>query len=722
MDTTTWESETLARECGRTIEALWDGVNQSTNKMETLAREGFGDVTIPTFDAPATLHSGVEVWQKDANRTSKIEGRWSGWIEGWRNLGWRLSQVEFQHVRFDTNRTGRPLQSHFEVKANLENERLGSRATLAGPVVVRWGLAPLDSQVWPIESVDATALGLATRSGATVFRETVSIDLEPAGHFRTADPLLVYDLDGDGMPEIALVGQNLVLRRQSDGTYSPGPLCRHPLTQISTAVLADIDGDGWVDLVVAKTDGVHVFVGDEKGEFSRPDRHAWRAIPLLASPMVLAAGDVDGDGRLDLFLGQYRVPALGEIFRPSYGDALDGYPAFLLRNDGNGRFVDITVGSGLETRRNRRIFSASFVPQLLQGGGEVGLILVSDFAGLDYFLTKDGRNWSDRSERFGPERSGFGMAHALSDFNSDGNLDVLMIGMTSPVVERLEHLGINRELPQSPPSTPRVSRAKMVTGNRLFLGKGDSKWREAQPPYALARSGWSWGCGVIDVENDGFPDVYIANGHETKETVKDYESDFWLHDIFIEASVDPVAATDYFLKKHATTRGSGWSYRGNELNCLFLNQGDGTFVEAAFLLGVSLVEDCRNVIAQDLNADGRVDLVVTTLEKWPEERQRLLFYENRSTAAGNWIGIRSSHRADKTNSLLGATVIARTATTEAARTVLTGDSFRAQNDSVVHFGLGDAAKVDSVEVIYADGHRSTVVNPALNQYHRIEGK
>ncbi|PYI82305.1 MAG: hypothetical protein DME26_18185, partial [Verrucomicrobia bacterium] len=167
------------------------------------------------------------------------------------------------------------------------------------------------------------------------------------------------------------------------------------------------------------------------------------------------------------------------------------------------------------------------------------------------------------------------MAHALADFNADGRLDLLMIGMPSATVDRLEHLGLRR--PYSAEDSLR--RPAMTFGNRLYLGRASGGFEQTALNDSIARSGWSWGCSAFDFDNDGFPDVYIANGLESRQSVRDYESEFWLHDIFVDETIDDVAATSYLMGKFSRTRGSGWSYGGYEKNRLYLNQRGESFVE-----------------------------------------------------------------------------------------------------------------------------------------------
>src|SRR5439155_3015474 len=251
--------------------------------------------------------------------------------------------------------------------------------------------------------------------------------ITPPSKSDSIDPLILYDLDGDGLSEIIFPRENRVYRRRGTDRYEPEPLCRYAPGLIHTGIIADFDGDGLADLLCAKSEGLVLFQGSPKGTFEQPGRLAWPASPRLTNAMVLTCGDIDRDGDLDLFLGQYKVPSLGQILRPNFYQANDGHPAYLLLNDGHGNFQDVTVAAGLEKKRWRRIYSASFVD--LNDDGNLDLLVVSDFAGVDLY-TNDGRGrFTDVTREWVSEPHAFGMAHALADFNADGRLDFLMIGM-----------------------------------------------------------------------------------------------------------------------------------------------------------------------------------------------------------------------------------------------------------------------------------------------------
>ena len=181
--------------------------------------------------------------------------------------------------------------------------------------------------------------------------------------------------------------------------------------------------------------------------------------------------------------------------------------------------------------------------------------------------------------------------------------------------------------------------------------------------------------------------------------------------------MDDLTATAYFTEKYSRTRGAGWSYGGYEKNRLYLNRRGESFVEIGHLMGVALGQDSRNVVADDLDGDGRLDLLVTTFEVWPEVKQTLRVYKNRLEDGGNWIGFRFREGVGK--SPVGVRVTIRCNGRSVVRQIVTGDSHRSQHANMLHFGLGEAARVESVQIRWSDGQVVTLREPALNRYHTI---
>lgn len=708
---TVWAREILAQECGQVFETLWDALNTTTNKFDVLGLFPFGELIPPKWGAPRADAHGIEAFEPVA-----AEGRWNA--EAWhrfldqsRRAGWRLDQTEFRHNRFEADDSGGPKRSEFYFCAHLTNNAREERAILRGDLAVDWAAGTVGGAP-AVKGIDGRQLTLHTRPGPPPFREILSERIAPPEKSHFIDPLILYDLDQDGLSEIILAASNRVYHRSAGGQFKAGPLCRHSPGLILTGLIADFDGDGCADFLCAKFEGLMLFRGSQRGTFDQPGEPVWSIKPHLKYAQALTCGDIDRDGDLDVFIGQYKVPyTRGQMPTPFY-DANDGHPSYLLLNDGRGNFTDAMEAVGLAAKRWRRTYSASFAD--LDNDGDLDLMVVSDFAGIDLHANDGRGQFTDVTRKWVTEPHAFGMAHALADFDGNGLLDVLMIGMNSPTADRLDHLGLTR----ADHNGDRTVRSRVTYGNRLYLGRPGGAFEQNAVGDTIARSGWSWGCSAFDFDNDGFPDVYIANGHETKQSVRDYEPEFWLHDIYAGNSRDSIVADAYFRSKFTRTRGAGHSYGGYEKNRLYLNRRGESFLEAGHLMGVALEQDCRNVVADDLDGDGHLDLLVTTFEAWPEVKQTLHIYKNTLQQSGNWIGIRF-REAGNGVSPVGAQVTLQYGGSSAVRQIVTGDSYRSQHANTVHFGLGNAERVESVKVRWTAGPSVLLQAPEMNRYHTI---
>ena len=124
------------------------------------------------------------------------------------------------------------------------------------------------------------------------------------------------------------------------------------------------------------------------------------------------------------------------------------------------------------------------------------------------------------------------------------------------------------------------------------------------------------------------------------------------------------------------------------------------------------------MVADDLDGDGRLDLLVTTFEAWPEKKQTLKIFRNNANERGNWIGIRLREQGGGV-SPVGARVTLRSTSGTTTRQIVTGDSYRSQHANVVHFGLGTLDKVESIEVHWVGGAKLELDEPAINRYHDV---
>ncbi|MBI4664227.1 MAG: CRTAC1 family protein [Verrucomicrobia bacterium] len=712
-DQSIWAKERLAQRCGLIVEQLWDLLNVATNKLDVFRAVPFDELTVAEYRERESIGHAIEVLMPGPSHTLWTPAMWQRYLDERQRDGWRLAQAEFRHNRFEVDSAGQPKRSTFYFSAHLASAIRDQRASLEGDLTVDWTPGKTGEELPGIRRLDATRLSLRIRPGEAAFRPALFEEITPPKGSFFIDPLILYDLDGDGRSEIILAAKNLVFRNEPGDRFVSESLCRYSPGLLFTGVIADFDGDGAADFLCAKFEGLMLFRGSSKGRFEEPGQLVWGASPHLKYGQALACGDIDKDGDLDVWLGQYKVPyERGQMPTP-YSDANDGHPSYLLSNDGQGNLADITAASGLAQKRWRRTYSGSLAD--LDSDGDLDLMVMSDFAGIDLYANDGSGRFRDVTHEWIQESRGFGMSHAAADFNADGRLDFLMIGMNSPTVDRLESLGLTR----TTAANERAARRAMVFGNRLCLARqGLPLFEQTSLNDSIARSGWSWGCSAFDFDNDGFPDVYIANGHESKQSVREYEPEFWLHDIFVADSKEQVVATAYFGSQFTKTRGRGFSYGGHESNRLFLNRRAESFLEIGHLMGVSLGADSRNVVADDLDGDGRMDLLVTTFEAWPKTRQTLRVFKNTLADGGNWIGFRLREQGRRA-SPVGARITLHHRSGTVMRSILTGDSYRSQHANTAHFGLGSRAEVERAEIRWVNGQSLVLQRPAINQYHEV---
>ena len=628
--------------------------------------------------------------------------------------GVRLIQSEWHHAEFVTGNGGGAPRSSFNIVLHVEDTSANRRVIIKGKLDVDWQVDQ-GADGYPIPDRIATRdMRLIARVGETAFRPVAQFVPDPRAAANVlADPVLVADLDGNGFSEIILGGRNELIPNRGGDFYSPRPFIEGLPAIFESAVIADFTGDGKSDFVCVGRDGVlRLYSGNGDGTFSS-EAQTWDG-SVFEMPMVLTAGDIDKDGDLDLWIGQYRPPYKGGHMPTPYYDANDGLPAFLLENDGSGTFRDVTEGSGLETKRFRRTYAASFVD--LDEDGNIDLLVTSDFAGTDLYRGDGEGHFADRTSDWIQDRHNFGMSHSFADFDLDGKLDFYVTGMSSTTARRLDHLGLKRE----DRADIHQMRSAMGYGNRMYLSRGNA-YAEPEFRESVARTGWSWGCATLDFDNDGDSDLYVANGHQSGKSARDYCSTFWRHDIYTGSSTPQADVSKLFAVELAPLARREISWNGFEHNALLLNEGGTDFIDVGFLMGVAFEFDSRAVVGEDLNRDGRVDLLVVenSLVNGNYLHQKLHILGNQLDTPGDWIGVRLDERLTG-RSPIGAHVRAETTRGPKVATVVTGDSLYSQHSPTVHFGLGAGTGIESLTIRWLDGGEEVISKPEANRYHVVE--
>ncbi len=712
LDRLLWGPELTAQEYEARFSRLWDDLLRNpAGRFAILGDFPFKTLVLGKHASGEPLELNIARYRFTAGGQRLTPEQWRKFLADTAKNGYEIAQTEWHHSKFVPPTAGKPAESTVSAVLHVAREQPAHRVIIRAELHVVWAKQISATDPPAPDTITVRSMELLEREQPPAFREVFR--LPGAGEKPLIHPVLVYDLDQDGLSEIVVGGQNIVVWNRGNGKFEVEPFLKDARSMYDGAVLADFTGDGHVDYVAVDTEGYPLlFAGDAQGRFEKPGRRM--ADTHLGFPKTLTAGDIDGDDDLDLFIANYKYAYRQGQYPTPYYDANDGYPAYLLRNDGGGVFTDITEPSGLAGKRFRRTYTSSFVD--LDDDQDLDLIVVSDYAGFDTYLNDGTGRFQDVSDFFGADRHFFGMGHTFADYDGDGKLDFYVIGMSSTTAKRLERMGLGRD--DKPEHT--AMRSAMGYGNRMFLRRKDGFVRA---PFndQVARTGWSWGASSFDFDNDGDKDIFVANGHYSGRSTQDYCTTFWRHDIYTDGTKPNLARDVMFQAESSALRNADISWNGYEHKVLMMNRGGEEFVNVAFLLGVSFEYDGRGVVADDLDADGRVDLLVVEFKTEGLDRNRytLHVYQNVLDQSGHWVGIRLRDHPNG-YSPIGATVTVKSAKGLHTTKVVTGDSFSTQHSSTVHFGLGEETAVESIEVRWRNGTVNRLQQPAANQYHTID--
>ncbi len=707
LNDTVWADEVSAQRYEQRVVTLWDALRARVDWATVLGDFPFDSLHWGTRTQRAAMDLDIESITVKGVEQAHTVATWRAQLSAWLRAGYGLTQSEWHHARFVPQTDAEPARSTFGVVLHVERKMPSERLLIEAQMDIEWRRTVGADAPVRAAHIRVPRVELLRRAGPPPLVEETLAD-GPA----PAVPLLVYDMDANGYPDIVLPLHDLWYRNFG-GRMTAERLFRHRPRDVTSGVLGDFNGDQRVDLIVGALDEApQLYLADQEG------RYAAEPIVLPTAPhtqtSAITAGDLDGDGDLDVWITQYKPAYIGGQMPTPYFDSNDGFPSVLLQNDGRGGFKDITAAAGLAAKRNRRTYSTSLVD--LDEDRDLDLVVVSDFAGVDVYQNDGAGRFTDVSEKMLETRNTFGMAHTFGDFDGDGAQDLFVTGMSSTTARRLSSMGLGR------PEFARLQemRAVMGYGNRVHLARG-KRLRDASFADDIARSGWSWGTASFDLENDGDPEVYVANGHISGQTAKDYCTEFWRHDIYAEESSETPALNEFFMNSIVGRITQGVSWNGFEHNHLFLNRGGRAFRNIAYLMGVATERDSRSVVSADFDNDGRMDLLVSAAPKVAGSRSdyKLLLFRNRLPATGNWIGF-NLHAINIGQSPIGAEVVLHLPKGKRrVKRLVTGDSFLAQHPATAHFGLGAETRVERAVVRWPNGQTKTLVRPATGRYHVV---
>lgn len=481
--------------------------------------------------------------------------------------------------------------------------------------------------------------------------------------------IAVLDFDGDGFMDIYFVNGsrgpqkgpgNVLYKNNGDGTFTDVTQ-RAGLADFGWCLgvaAADYDNDGWTDLYVTKYGKSTLYRNNGNGTFTDVTDKAH--VGKIGYSTGATFGDYDRDGWVDLFVTNYlefdsKVPGAA-----SKNCSYKGVPVFcgpggfkgganvLYHNNGDGTFTDVTKSAGVEAQEPHYSFTAAFEDFDLDGWPD--LYVTNDSTpnylyknlGNGHFKEIGFESGTALSEDGRPQAS---MGLAIGDYNNDGLPDIFITNFSDDY------------------STLYRNEGKMWFSDKSY------QTGLAQPSIPMLK----WGAVFEDFDNDGFKDLFVANGHIYPDVDQ--------HDV------------------HTTYR--QWLQ-------LFRNSA-GVFNEVGEASGLHSIGRlaARSAVAADFNNSGALDVVVNQIDG------PAFLLKNRSHQ-GNWIALRLQGRKSN-RSAIGARVRVKTKDLSQWNSVRSGGSYISQNDPRLHFGVGSATVVEDIQITWPSGLETHLSNIPVNQ-------
>ena len=534
-------------------------------------------------------------------------------------------------------------------------------------VVVLWYATPLSARAdTGIQFVDVTQeAGIRWkhtdgRSGQKYFMETLG------------SGAAFFDYDADGDPDLYFVNSaplpgyvaqgvptNCLYRNNGDGTFTD-------VTEKAGVgdtgyghgcAVGDYNNDGKLDLYVTNYGTNRLYRNDGDGTFTDVAEVAGVTEPRWSSSCAFA--DYDRDGNLDLYVVNYIVFGIDE--NPWCGLKEKGIRAYcepdnfpaqsdtLFRNNGDGTFTDVTKSAGIYNITGKGL---GVVWGDYNNDGAPDIYVANDSTENFFYHNNGDGTFEEVGFMIGVALSEDGAAEngmgtAFGDWNNDGWLDLTVTNYAQQT-------------------------------NTLYHNDADGFFTDATATTKTAQLTYpylGWATAFIDYDNDGYQDLFVANGH--------------LHENLAEL-------------------GQQGTY--GQRNLLFRNNDNGTFTEVSETLGpgMKLEDVSRGATFADYDSDGDIDIVVTNSNAAP----RLL--RNDGGNEKNYLQIRLIATKSTTDAI-GARVKITTGDLTQMREVRSGDGYLSQRDLTLHFGIGDYEQIDSIEVQWQSGVKQLIKSVPANQ-------
>jgi tetratricopeptide (TPR) repeat protein len=696
----------------------------------------------PSASRPVSTRSTLQVWEmKFAQETSLDRDRF---LADWRSTVDSFSKFLTAEFQVTSIRTNPPTPASSAPPTSLETrvrfELVGTgpsfhREQRIGNWKLEWSVLPtgeLRLQKW--RTLDETrsrslipffaditqqafagnsALAAQLAHGSDYWRTILdgACGIDIYGH----NGVSIADIDGDGFDDLYVCQPsglpNRLFRNRGDGTFediteSSG---LGLLENSACALFADINNNGRQDAIIVRTAGPLLYLNEGGGKFRlKPDAFNF-ANPPQGAFTGAAIADYDRDGWLDIYFCLYTYYQGADQYRypTPYYDAENGPPNFMMRNNRDATFRDVTRESHLDKNNTRFSFCSGWND--FNNDGWPDLYVANDFGRKNLYRNNGDGTFTDIAPESAVEDIGAGMSVSWLDYDNDGKQDLYVADMWTAAGIRISQQDIFQ--PHASEKIRALYR-KHAMGNSLFQNRGNANFEDATARSGSAIGRWSWSSDAWDFDHDGFADLYIANGMISGPTHEDLNGFFWRQVVANspqDAKPDDAYEQGWNAINELIRSDATWS--GFERNIFYLNNRDGTFSDVSAVVGLDFIEDSRTFALADFDQDGRVEVFLKN-----RNAPQLRLLKNIAPELSPAIAFRLTGKKSNRDAI-GAAVTVETGSLRQTLFLQAGTGFLEQHTKELFFGLGDTKTSVAASIRWPSGLIQTLDDLPLN--HRI---